>query len=125
MTRFLLAVLVAGVAAAGWFLLSGGGDSSRRDPLEPQLTPASPFSPAAVSLEDDDTISVDFRRPPKSGILFDVASGEVLWRRNPLEVRPIASLTKMMTALVTVTEARPRDLVTVPAAALKYEGRGV
>ena len=93
--------------------------------LGPGLPPSSPYSPAAVSLEDDDVLDVDFRKEPRAGLLFDVGSGEVLWRRDPLEVRPVASLTKVMTALVAVTVSRPRDLVRVPPTALRYEGRGV
>ena len=38
---------------------------------------------------------------------------EVLWRRLPNRVLPIASLTKMMTALVVVQRARPSDKVKV------------
>ena len=41
-----------------------------------------------------------FRKPPAAGLLFDVDTGQVLWRRHPTARRPIASLTKMMTALV-------------------------
>ena len=40
--------------------------------------------------------------PLRSGLLFDVDTGEVLWQRNPTQVVPIASLTKMMTALIVV-----------------------
>lgn len=35
-----------------------------------------------------------------SGLVFDVESGKVLFAKNPEEVRSIASLTKLMTALV-------------------------
>src|SRR6478672_783794 len=41
-----------------------------------------------------------FKHPPLAGLLFDVKSGAVLWERNPEVERPIASLTKMMTALM-------------------------
>jgi serine-type D-Ala-D-Ala carboxypeptidase (penicillin-binding protein 5/6) len=49
-----------------------------------------------------------FKHPPVAGILFDVKSGEVLWQRNSGLERPIASLTKMMTALM-VARADPPD----------------
>ena len=42
------------------------------------------------------------RRGPKAGLAFDLADGEVLWRRHATTVRPIASLTKLMTALLAV-----------------------
>jgi D-alanyl-D-alanine carboxypeptidase (penicillin-binding protein 5/6) len=78
-----------------------------------------------VSLEGDDAFSIGFRKPPRAGIVFDVGSGDVLWRRDPLGARPVASLTKVMTALVVATTTRPRDRVRIPAAALRYTGRGV
>lgn len=45
-------------------------------------------------------ISPKLKHPPAAGLLFDVDSGEVLWARRPADERPIASLTKMMTALL-------------------------
>ena len=41
-----------------------------------------------------------FKHPPLAGILFDVKSGQILWERHPALEHPIASLTKMMTALL-------------------------
>jgi len=61
----------------------------------------------------------------KSGLLFDVTTGQVLWARNPTQVVPIASLTKMMTALVVVTHARPSARVLITSDALHYTGSGV
>ena len=58
-------------------------------------------APLAVDLGNPaDTVRVDFKHPPKAGLLFDVDTGRVLWRRRPTLRHPIASLTKMMTALV-------------------------
>lgn len=129
-----LAVLLLG-AGAGWTVLGGAGGNSApvsaegADPAaqvaRAQLPPSSPFSPAAVSLESPDSLSVRFRRPPRAGLVFDLASGDVLWRRRPLEPMPVASLTKVMTALVTVAQAGPDERARIPAAALRYEGRGV
>lgn len=62
------------------------------------------------------------KRPPAAGILFDVDSGEVLWARNPAERRPIASLTKMMTALLIAERHRPGEAVAISAKAPGVEG---
>jgi D-alanyl-D-alanine carboxypeptidase (penicillin-binding protein 5/6) len=79
-----------------------------------------------VGLEGDDAFDIHFKlRPPRAGIVFDLATGDVLWRRRPLEPRPIASLTKLMTALVVVTSTRPHDLGRIHADALRYTGRSV
>ena len=54
-----------------------------------------------------DAVRLRFKHPPRSGLLFDLDTGRVLWRRDPTRVLPIASLTKMMTALI-VAERVPR-----------------
>jgi serine-type D-Ala-D-Ala carboxypeptidase (penicillin-binding protein 5/6) len=87
-------------------------------------------SPLAVRLDDPrDVVRTRFRRPPRSGLLFDVDTGRVLWRYRPTRVLPIASLTKMMTALVVVDRvpARPpaRATARITAEALAYTGSGV
>jgi D-alanyl-D-alanine carboxypeptidase len=70
-------------------------------------------------------VEVDFRRPPRAGIVFDVRTGEVLWERDSDRELPIASLTKMMTALLIAERHRPRERVRITPEALAYEGSGV
>jgi D-alanyl-D-alanine carboxypeptidase len=60
-----------------------------------------------------------------SGLLFDVTTGQYLWARDPTQRLPIASLTKMMTALVVVSQSRPTDRVLITSEALDYTGSGV
>jgi serine-type D-Ala-D-Ala carboxypeptidase (penicillin-binding protein 5/6) len=61
----------------------------------------------------------------RSGMLFDVQTGEVLWQLHPTRVLPIASLTKMMTALVVVAHSRPSDPVLITPQAVHFTGSGV
>ena len=61
----------------------------------------------------------------RSGLLFDVRTGAVLWERAPGRVLPIASLTKMMTALVTVAHSKPSDRVMITREATRFTGSGV
>jgi D-alanyl-D-alanine carboxypeptidase (penicillin-binding protein 5/6) len=83
-------------------------------------------SPLAVRLDGTpDLVHVTFRRPPHSGLLFDIDSGRVLWRHRPERVLPIASLTKMMTALVVVDRVGEGAKVPVTKEALAYTGSGV
>jgi serine-type D-Ala-D-Ala carboxypeptidase (penicillin-binding protein 5/6) len=70
-------------------------------------------------------VHVKLKLPLKSGVLFDVNTGRVLWERSPTQVVPIASLTKMMTALVVVAHARPNAKVLITQDALDYTGSGV
>ncbi|MGZ4181428.1 MAG: D-alanyl-D-alanine carboxypeptidase family protein [Solirubrobacteraceae bacterium] len=61
----------------------------------------------------------------RSGLLFDVHTGAVLWERSPGRELPIASLTKMMTALVTVAHSKPTDRVLITREATRFTGSGV
>jgi D-alanyl-D-alanine carboxypeptidase len=58
-------------------------------------------------------------------VLFNVSSGRVLWQRNLLTRLPIASLTKMMTALLIVQSARPDAHVLVTEQAVHAGGSKV
>jgi D-alanyl-D-alanine carboxypeptidase (penicillin-binding protein 5/6) len=60
-----------------------------------------------------------------SGILFDVWTGRVLWSQNPGRRMPIASLTKMMTALIVAGRTRPSDRVLITSQAVHFSGSGV
>lgn len=60
-----------------------------------------------------------------SGILFDVWSGRVLWAHDPGRRLPIASLTKMMTALVVAQHGAPSDPVLITRQAVHFSGSGV
>jgi serine-type D-Ala-D-Ala carboxypeptidase (penicillin-binding protein 5/6) len=60
-----------------------------------------------------------------SGMLFDVHTGRVMWERNPGQQLPIASLTKMMTALVVVDKAKPNARVLITRQATQFTGSGV
>jgi D-alanyl-D-alanine carboxypeptidase len=83
-------------------------------------------SPLAVRLDDPiDVVRVEFERPPRAGLLFDLNTGRVLWRRNPTRVLPIASLTKMMTALLAAERIPRRDRVRITPETLRYTGSGV
>jgi serine-type D-Ala-D-Ala carboxypeptidase (penicillin-binding protein 5/6) len=62
---------------------------------------------------------------PRSGLLFDVDTGRVLWRHDAGRRLPIASLTKMMTALIIARRHKPDEPVLITPQALAYEGSGV
>src|SRR5438093_5226700 len=93
----LLAVLAPAAVAVGvWLALEGNGSgASHRPPSASAPPPASnpppPGSPAAVALEGVDAFDLTFHKPPRAGLVFDVRTGDVLWRRNPVRRLPIAS----------------------------------
>jgi D-alanyl-D-alanine carboxypeptidase (penicillin-binding protein 5/6) len=70
-------------------------------------------------------VRVRLRPPPRAGLLFDVDSGRVLWQLHPRRRLPIASLTKMLTALIIVERHRPGEQVPITRRALSYRGSGV
>jgi D-alanyl-D-alanine carboxypeptidase (penicillin-binding protein 5/6) len=70
-------------------------------------------------------VSLRFKRGLRSGLLFNVRTGQVLWASNPGQVQPIASLTKLMTALVTIAHSRPDDGALITTAATHFVGSGV
>jgi serine-type D-Ala-D-Ala carboxypeptidase (penicillin-binding protein 5/6) len=82
-------------------------------------------SPLAVKLDAPDVIRIPFHRPPRAGLLFDLDTGKVLWRRNPSRIVPIASLTKMMTALIVAAHTTPGELVRISKEARNAPGSRV
>jgi len=58
-------------------------------------------------------------------LVADGRSGEVLYALNEDERMPMASITKLMTAIVTLDHARPRDVVTVSPQAVGKGGSTV
>ena len=84
-----------------------------------------PRSPAPIQLTGVDAFALSFRKPPRAALVFDLGSGDVLYRRDPIRPRPMASLTKIMTALVVVQETEAEDRVRITNAALRYSGSGV
>jgi D-alanyl-D-alanine carboxypeptidase len=70
-------------------------------------------------------VQIAFHHPPRAGVLFDLSTGRVLWQRNPFTRLRIASLTKMMTALLTVQAAPPSGHVLITKAAVNSAGSKV
>jgi D-alanyl-D-alanine carboxypeptidase (penicillin-binding protein 5/6) len=126
-----LAPLLVAAAAYLAFVRDEGGS---RPPLPRAAAPKrppepggslEPRSPAPVRMTGVDAFRLNFRKPPRAALLFDIDNGEVLYRRDPLRSRPMASLTKIMTAIVVVQETSPEERVPITRAALRYQGSGV
>ena len=98
--------------------------------LDDARTPSAAASPErasrfAVDLSSADSVQLRFVRKPRAGLLFDVRTGRVLWRRNPERQLPIASLTKMMTALLVVEREDPHDRVRITRRATRTPGSAI
>jgi len=79
----------------------------------------------AVDLSHPDAVKLRFVRGPRAGLLFDVHTGRVLWRWKPARLLPIASLTKMMTALLVVEREDPHARVKITKQAVRTGGSKV
>jgi D-alanyl-D-alanine carboxypeptidase (penicillin-binding protein 5/6) len=78
-----------------------------------------------IGLPAEDAVQIPFAHPPRAGLLFNVSTGQVLWQRNPFKRLRIASLTKMMTALLTVESAPAGGHVLITRAAVDSAGSKV
>jgi D-alanyl-D-alanine carboxypeptidase (penicillin-binding protein 5/6) len=131
-----LVLLILGGAGAK-YLISGSSDApvvktttAPPGPLKDSTTAplaggGTAPSPLAVRLDQPgDPVKIKFKKPPRSALLFDLDTGRVLYRRDPTVVRPIASLTKMMTALVVADRVKPGSKVLITKQAVNYEAGG-
>ena len=98
------------------------GDAAAKPAPDP-IVPSQPVP--EVPLAGADSVRVSLKKRPRAGLLFDVRSGRVLWRDRPLRVVPMASLTKIMTAVLVTERDGPRTPVRITSAALRYQGSGV
>jgi D-alanyl-D-alanine carboxypeptidase len=138
-------VLLAVVAGAAALSNSDRHRAARGATRHPRHTPAvaavvkpalsatglalakAPLALAGLGQPERDAVHIAFHHPPRAGLLFNITTGQVLWQRNPYSRLPIASLTKMMTALLTVESQAPdaRVLITRTAAAVAGSKVGV
>jgi D-alanyl-D-alanine carboxypeptidase (penicillin-binding protein 5/6) len=75
--------------------------------------------------QSQDPVQPAFPNPPRAGLLFNLSTGQVLWQHNAYVRLPIASLTKMMTALLTVQSAPPNARVRITREAVNMPGSKV
>ena len=84
-----------------------------------------PFRLRGIGAPQQDPLQLALHTPPRAGLLFNISSGRVLWQRNATLRLPNASLTKMMTALLTVESAPPDAPVLVTRRAVHAGGSKV
>ena len=118
MTRPALRV-ASGALASSVLLFAGVAVAQTAPPSPPPPTPVvlpgggtspSPF-PSALRTPAPSAQVPEIRA--EAAVLADLDTGQVLFARKPAEQRPIASLTKIMTALLVGERTRPTDVVTV------------
>ncbi|HEX3692912.1 MAG TPA: hypothetical protein VHU13_06165 [Solirubrobacteraceae bacterium] len=70
-------------------------------------------------------VQASFRHPPRVALLFDLDDGAVLWQRNATRELPIASLAKMMTALLVARALPAAKRVPISRRAVDAQGSKV
>jgi D-alanyl-D-alanine carboxypeptidase (penicillin-binding protein 5/6) len=127
-----LLVLAAIAAFAAWQLWPSSGKTAApprpSHPPAPAAPKAGPQAPPTLVVGARPLAPHRFTPPlsARAAILVDANTGRVLWALRPHLRRPIASTTKIMTAVLALQKLEPRDLVTidpsVPRAAPFREG---
>jgi D-alanyl-D-alanine carboxypeptidase len=84
-----------------------------------------PLALKGIGAPQADALQLRFRKPPRAGLLFNLDSGRVLWQREALARLHIASLNKMMTALLAVHGEAPDARVLVTKEAIEAPGSKV
>ena len=83
------------------------------------IFPPNPISYLPLLDTSTNEVSLDAR----SAILYDVKSDRNLFEKNIKEKLPIASLTKVINAVVVWEKFSPNDIVTIQSSAIKVDGQ--
>jgi serine-type D-Ala-D-Ala carboxypeptidase (penicillin-binding protein 5/6) len=120
-------LMIAGLALAVGSVLTGcsvlPSHASAQGAARPTATTG--MVPSADKAKTLDGPSLDVVGAPqgvkaKEGILVDAATGQVLWSQGENTSAPIASITKVMTALVVLQAGGLNNEITVPRAVTAY-----
>jgi serine-type D-Ala-D-Ala carboxypeptidase (penicillin-binding protein 5/6) len=115
------AVIAGGIAA--WAAADTGSGArstsehiapARRTPRAPAARPQKPAGPVIEVTGAPKGVKA------KGAVLADAATGQVLWSRALNTERPMASVTKVMTALVVLDQGNLGQEIRVPKAAFNY-----
>jgi D-alanyl-D-alanine carboxypeptidase len=134
-----LLLLFAIVAGAAVLLATndsgdGGAHSAKTVPKLKRPADLSPHKrhrlahrppPGIGSLAGPNLVSVHLKPRPGAALLFDVTTGRVLWKLHPLRVKPIASVTKIMTALLVAERLPASATARITKKAVRYTGSEV
>ena len=93
----------------------------RSDKGEKKDVPTSITTPILYS----EKVTGDFCRDAKSAVIIDAKSGAVLFEKNAHARMPMASTTKIMTALAVLENANLDDVIEIPKEAVGVEGSSI
>ncbi len=112
-TRFMREVGIAILLASGILATTILITSMFTKPISPKhIAGAVPTVPDSFS-----KVQID----AKAAIVYDLATGETLYAKNPEAQLPLASLTKLLTVYAAVRNLSQNTLITIPAEATQVE----
>ena len=118
----LLPALAGGAAFAAWQLASGSGGTPDAVAAKPKphpravvrvVAPKPVAKPAASLAVTQPLLHAKSPIGARAGIVIDAATGAVIWERRPHLRLPIASTTKILTAILALEHLRADDVVKV------------
>jgi len=77
---------------------------------------------SAKTVNADETLAVNVSSSATAAVLYEPSSGRVLFEKNAHTALPMASTTKLMTALIACEQLPPDAVLTVTAEAVAVEG---
>ena len=118
-----MAAVTGGAAACGSAVAGQGLQPMPRPataPAAPTRAPATPSRPRPVPGQVVEVTGAPGGVKAKGAVLADAATGQVLWGREVGTERPMASVTKVMTALLVLESGNLGREIRVPKAAVSY-----
>jgi len=127
--RAIVALGAVGVTLLAYLLPVGAQTTTQPEPPPPTpvLQPNGQLSPSPFpqALRTPAPSAVPPQVDAAAAVLADLDTGRVLFDLNGNERRPIASITKIMTALLVIEETVPTEIVTTSANAAAGGGFGI
>jgi D-alanyl-D-alanine carboxypeptidase (penicillin-binding protein 5/6) len=122
LTVRIVTVVAAAAVIGGVTACTGSGARSAPEQIAtvahtPRARPSVPRPPAGPVIE---VTGAPQGVKAKGAVLADAATGQVLWGRGLNTERPMASITKVMTALVVLESGNLDQVIRVPQAAFNY-----
>jgi D-alanyl-D-alanine carboxypeptidase len=115
--RYTALVLVVLLVSAGVIVrvydVRGGDERSSAVGADVAHAHVNPRPPRYATAWSPVRLHPRFKHPPRAGMLFDVDSGRVLWARHAYARAPIASLAKIMTAILVDQRSVGRERVLI------------
>jgi len=94
--------------------------------LPPQITATAPSAPLVTLTEESENPALqklaDIKIRGQAAYVYDVKAKKALYQKNPDTVLPLASITKLMTALLTHELMADDKTITIPASAVAQLG---